>query len=138
MTAIDFALDRRLAADTVPVASLSLCEVLLMNDARYPWLILVPRLAGLVEIADLDASGQSGLWQEVGIASLALRSTAPCHKLNLGALGNVVRQLHVHLVARHEGDAAWPAPVWGHGSAVKYETEALATLVAQLRLELSR
>jgi diadenosine tetraphosphate (Ap4A) HIT family hydrolase len=138
MTAVDFVLDRRLAADTVPVSSLTLCDVLLMNDARYPWLILVPRLVGLVEITDLDANGQTALWRDVSIASVALLAVAPRHKLNLGALGNIVRQLHVHLVARHEGDYAWPGPVWGHGMAVKYEPAVLIPLLQQLRGELSR
>jgi diadenosine tetraphosphate (Ap4A) HIT family hydrolase len=120
MSEADFVLDPRLAADTCPVATLPLCEVRLMNDARYPWLVLVPRRPGLVEITDLDASGQVTLWQEVNRATAALRAIAPCDKLNLGALGNIVRQLHVHLVARRAGDAAWPGPVWGHGHAQPY------------------
>ncbi|TAM61660.1 MAG: HIT domain-containing protein [Rhodanobacter sp.] len=115
-----FALDPRLAADTVPVIGLPLCDVRLMNDARYAWLILVPRRAGLVEVADLPADEQMALWQEVNRAGKALRAVAPCDKLNLGALGNSVRQLHVHVVARCEGDAAWPGPVWGYGRAQPY------------------
>ena len=131
-----FALDPRLAADTIPVKSLPLCDVLLMNDARYPWLILVPRRASLIEITDLDVDEQATLWLEANRATSALRAVAPCDKLNLGALGNIVRQLHVHLVARCEGDAAWPSPVWGHGHAVTYDAQALATLVDALRLQL--
>lgn len=106
MNASTYVLDPRLAADTVPVTSLALCDVLLMNDSRYPWLILVPRRSGLVEIIDLDPDEQALLWREVNHASTALRAVSPCEKLNLGALGNIVRQLHVHLVARSPGDAA--------------------------------
>jgi diadenosine tetraphosphate (Ap4A) HIT family hydrolase len=134
MSEAGFTLDPRLAADTRPVASLPLCELLLMNDARYPWLILVPRRRGAVEITDLDDGEQAALWQEVNRATAALRAVAPCDKLNLGALGNLVRQLHVHLIARREGDAAWPGPVWGHGRAAAYEAarmEALATALRQ-------
>jgi diadenosine tetraphosphate (Ap4A) HIT family hydrolase len=137
MNAAGFALDPRLAADTRPVASLPLCDVLLMNDARYPWLILVPRRAGLVEITDQRPDEQAVLWQEVDRAAAALRAVAPCDKLNLGALGNIVRQLHVHVVARVEGDAAWPGPVWGHGQAAAYDGKQLGTLLASLRQALT-
>lgn len=118
----EFQLDPRLHADTHAVASLPLCEVRLMNDARYAWLVLIPRRAGLVEITDLPDDAQARLWQEVNRASAALRAVAPCDKLNLGALGNVVRQLHVHVVGRREGDPAWPGPVWGHSPAQPYGT----------------
>ena len=110
-----FTLDPRLAADTRLLASLPLCDVRLMDDARYGWLLLVPRRDGLVEIADLDEGEQATLWHEVNRAAAALRAAMPCDKLNLGALGNIVRQLHVHVVARREGDAGWPGPVLGHG-----------------------
>ncbi|MEO8997809.1 MAG: HIT family protein [Rhodanobacter sp.] len=129
----EFILDPRLAADTFAVTSLPLCDVLLMNDARYPWLILVPRRAGMIEITDLDTSEQAELWQEVDRTSVALRTVVPCDKLNLGALGNIVRQLHVHLVARQEGDAAWPGPVWGHGHAQHYDGSACNRLIESLR-----
>jgi len=137
MSAAGFVLDPRLAADTRPVASLPLCELRLMDDARYAWLVLVPRRAGLVEITDLDAGEQAVLWREVNRATAALRAAVPCDKLNLGALGNVVRQLHVHLVARIEGDAAWPGPVWGHGRSVAYDDDRAATLIAALRHSLA-
>ncbi|HZY34617.1 MAG TPA: HIT family protein [Rhodanobacter sp.] len=137
MNAAGFALDPRLAADTRPVASLPLCDVLLMNDARYPWLILVPRRAGLVEITDLYADEQAVLWQEVNRAVAALRAAAPCDKLNLGALGNIVRQLHVHVVARVEGDAAWPGPVWGHGQAAARGDNEARVLIAALQRQLA-
>jgi diadenosine tetraphosphate (Ap4A) HIT family hydrolase len=137
MSEAGFALDPRLAADTRLVASLPLCDVLLMNDARYPWLILVPRRAGLVEIADLRDDEQAMLWQEVNRAAAALRAVAPCDKLNLGALGNIVRQLHVHVVARVEGDAAWPGPVWGNGQAVARGDAQARLLIATLQQQLA-
>ena len=133
MSAADFVLDPRLAADTSPVASLPLCDVRLMNDARYPWLILVPRQAGLVELADLDDADQVALWRELNRAAAALRQAAPCEKLNIAALGIIVRQLHVHVVARNEGDAAWPGPVWGHGTAAPYGPVARDALITRLR-----
>ena len=129
MSEAAFALDPRLQADTHPVAMLPLCELRLMDDARYPWLILVPRRAGVTEIADLTESEQAQLWREANQAAAALRAVAPCDKLNLGALGNIVRQLHLHVVARTEGDAAWPGPVWGSGAAVPYGDEVLASML---------
>lgn len=128
-----FVLDPRLDHDTRPVASLALCDVRLMNDARFPWLVLVPRQANLVEICDLPAEQQAALWHEVNLAAQALRSMMPFDKLNLGALGNIVRQLHIHVVGRREGDAAWPGPVWGSGAAVPYEEDTLVALTGQLR-----
>ncbi|MEO9080288.1 MAG: HIT family protein [Rhodanobacter sp.] len=128
-----FALDPRLAADTRLVTSLPFCDVQLMNDARYPWLVLVPRRAGLVEITDLADDEQAALWLEVNQAGRAMRAVAPFEKLNLGALGNIVRQLHVHLVGRREGDSAWPGPVWGHGQTQAYAQSALHERLAALR-----
>ncbi|MEO8778181.1 MAG: HIT family protein [Rhodanobacter sp.] len=133
MTLDAFALDPRLAADTHLVASLPLCEVQLMDDARYAWLVLVPRRGSLIEITDLGDDDQATLWHEVNRASRALRATTPCDKLNLGALGNIVRQLHVHVVARCAGDAGWPGPVWGHGPAQPYAEAALHERLAALR-----
>ena len=137
MSATTFRLDPRLAADTHLVAQLPLCDVLLMNDARYPWLILVPRRDSMVEITDLSAAEQTTLWQEVNRAGTALRAIAPCDKLNIGALGNIVRQLHIHVVARCEGDAAWPGPVWGHGPAQVYNKEQVRDLADKLRSQIS-
>jgi diadenosine tetraphosphate (Ap4A) HIT family hydrolase len=122
-----FELDARLAGDTVVVGDLPLCRVLLMRDQRFSWLVLVPRQAGLVEVSDLAEADRVALWREVDQAGSALRAVAPCDKLNIGALGNIVRQLHVHVVARVEGDAAWPGPVWGSGKAEPYaDIEAVA------------
>ncbi len=133
MSDTGFVLDPRLQADSLPVAQLGLCELRLMNDARFAWLLLVPRRHALVEIADLTAAEQSQLWQEASRAAAALRTVAPCDKLNLGALGNIVRQLHLHVVARVEGDAAWPGPVWGSGRAEPYAPGQLAARIEALR-----
>ena len=138
MSSLGFQLDPRLAADTLPLARLDLCDARLMNDARFAWVVLVPQRAGLVEIADLSPSDRTLLWHEVDRAGAALRAVAPCDKLNLGALGNIVRQLHEHVVARREGDAAWPGPVWGSGPAVSYGEGERHALLDRLRQALSR
>jgi diadenosine tetraphosphate (Ap4A) HIT family hydrolase len=128
-----FELDIRLASDTVVVGDLTLCRVLLMRDSRYAWLVLVPRRADKVEVSDLPDDEQALLWREVGTAGAALRAIVPCDKLNIGALGNIVRQLHVHIVARREGDAAWPGPVWGFGKAEAYAEGDAERLVGAIR-----
>jgi diadenosine tetraphosphate (Ap4A) HIT family hydrolase len=133
-----FTLDPRLAADTHEIGDLALCRALLMNDARYPWLILVPRRADLVEIADLDPADRAALIEEVARASEAVRKLHGVEKINVGALGNIVRQLHVHVVGRAAGDAAWPGPVWGAGVARRYEPAAAAALADRFRRELMR
>jgi diadenosine tetraphosphate (Ap4A) HIT family hydrolase len=128
-----FALDPRLAADTHTVGELPLSRALLMDDARYPWLVLVPRIAGACELVDLDAAAQSQLLAEISVACRALQSLYAPHKLNVAALGNVVEQLHVHIVARNTGDAAWPAPVWGRGEPHHYAREESDERIAALR-----
>jgi diadenosine tetraphosphate (Ap4A) HIT family hydrolase len=115
-----FSLDPQLEADTHVLGRLPLCRVLLMNDARYPWLILVPEKADLAEIIDLDTPDQQQLMREIAIASQVLRSLYNPDKLNVGALGNRVRQLHVHVLARFVSDEAWPGPVWGVGTTQPY------------------
>lgn len=130
-----FQLDARLATDTLFVAEWSLCRVLLMDDAQFPWLVLVPRREALVELDDLVARDREQLMHEITRAMKVLRGVVECDKLNVGALGNIVRQLHVHVVARREGDAAWPGPVWGHGPAHHYLPEARDKLLAVLRRE---
>jgi diadenosine tetraphosphate (Ap4A) HIT family hydrolase len=131
-----FTLDPRLEADSAFVAQLALCELRLMNDYRFPWLLLVPRRVGMSEIAELDDADQQLLWSEVNRAAAALRACVPCDKLNLGALGNIVRQLHLHVVARREGDAAWPGPVWGSGAAQPYPQQQQQLLIEALRAQL--
>jgi diadenosine tetraphosphate (Ap4A) HIT family hydrolase len=129
----EFILDPRLDADTTAIADLALCTLRLLKDARFPWLILVPKRAGVAEIIDLDAMDRAILFDEIVLVSGALRAATGCHKLNVAALGNQVRQLHVHVIARFEGDAAWPRPVWGMGEPVAYEPAARDRLVAALR-----
>jgi diadenosine tetraphosphate (Ap4A) HIT family hydrolase len=129
MTSDAFALDPRLAKDTVAVCDWPLCRVLLMNDARYPWIVLVPQRANAVEAFDLSETEQAQLWREATHAAELLKTATGCRKTNIGALGNMVAQLHVHVIARNEGDAAWPGPVWGVGAAEPYETGALGVQV---------
>jgi diadenosine tetraphosphate (Ap4A) HIT family hydrolase len=124
-----FALDPRLAADTVVVGDLPLAQVLLMDDARFPWLILVPRRAGVSEITDLAPDDGAALWGEVGLAVGVMQALAKPDKVNVAALGNVVAQLHVHVVGRFRSDPAWPGPVWGHGAAKPYPPHARAQLI---------
>ena len=115
-----FTLDERLLQDTCRLAELPLCRVLLMNDARYPWLILVPRVADVSEVFELDEAQQQQLWNETRLLAKAMHEVFAADKMNIATLGNVVSQLHMHLVVRLEGDASWPAPVWGNGVAVPY------------------
>lgn len=132
----EFALDPRLAADSVFIADGPLSQVRLMDDARFPWLLLVPRVAGASEWLDLDGGQQRLLLAEINQAGALLRAAPGVRKLNIGALGNIVRQLHVHLVGRHEGDAAWPGPVWGSGAAQRHAPDALAREVDAWRQRL--
>jgi diadenosine tetraphosphate (Ap4A) HIT family hydrolase len=131
-----FVLDDRLAADTVHLTDWALSRVLLMNDARYPWLILVPRRAGLVEFHDLAHAERMVLCEEIARASRGLKAHTAALKINVGALGNVVAQLHVHVVARNPGDAAWSGPVWGHGAREPYGPGALERTLSELAVRL--
>lgn len=117
---MSFDLHPTLARDTVAVARLPLCRVLLMKDRRFPWLILVPEREALREIHELPAADRAQLIEEVARASEVLARLFQPDKLNVGALGNVVPQLHVHVVARFAADSAWPGPVWGSGAALPY------------------
>ncbi|MPY70263.1 MAG: HIT domain-containing protein [Alphaproteobacteria bacterium] len=122
-----FTLDARLAADTEPVADFVLCRVRLMNDARFPWLILVPARPGLSEWHDVGPDDAALLWDETARAARALETLCAPEKINIAALGNIVRQLHIHVVARNTGDAAWPGPVWGAGTTEPYTPDALTS-----------
>jgi diadenosine tetraphosphate (Ap4A) HIT family hydrolase len=124
----DFALDPRLAADAIPVGDLSLSAVLLNDDARFPWLILVPRRSASVEITDLSNEDAATLMQELRIATRVMVELARPDKVNIAALGNVVPQLHVHVVGRFRSDPAWPGPVWGQGRRTPYPPHAAAAL----------
>ena len=127
-----FALHARLAADTTAVADWGLSRVLLMEDARFPWLILVPRRAGLVELHDLEHAEGLVLIEEIRRASSGLKAMTGAAKINVGALGNLVPQLHVHVLARQPGDPAWPGPVWGQGTAVPYAPDTRRALLEKL------
>jgi diadenosine tetraphosphate (Ap4A) HIT family hydrolase len=126
-------LDPRLAGDTAPVGDLPLSRVLAMKDANYPWLILVPRRAGAVELIDLAPSDQVALIGEIDRASHALKMHTHCDKLNIAALGNVVPQLHVHVVARFKNDAAGSRAVWGVAPAKPYPAQALTSFAHTMR-----
>ena len=133
-----YELHPQLAADTHPLATLPLCELRLMDDANYPWLVLVPRVAGARELIDLKATQRRQLMDETDLAARLLRDAFRPFKLNVAALGNLVPQLHVHVIARYEGDPAWPAPVWGRVAARPYEPEALVERISRLREALPR
>lgn len=133
----EYLLDPRLAADSIAIGSLTVCEVRLQDDARFPWLVLVPQRKGVSEFFELSAPDRAALFEEITSVSAALRAVTNCLKINVGALGNIVRQLHIHVVARNEGDAAWPGPVWGSGARVPYANAEKAALIAQLRSTLA-
>ncbi|MFO7766426.1 MAG: HIT domain-containing protein [Pelovirga sp.] len=118
-----FNLDERLQRDTFPVASFPLCELLLMNNAHYPWLMLVPRREGVTELQQLAQADRDQLWHESYQLSVWMSDHFQFDKLNVGALGNVVSQLHLHHVGRRKDDPAWPGPVWGHGASISYSSE---------------
>jgi len=132
----EFVLDPRLAADTLALGELDFCRVLLMNDARFPWLILVPRRAGLRELIDLAVCDQQRLLAEINRCAHALHALLKPDKLNIAMLGNVVAQLHAHVVARFVDDAAWPRPVWGTGSARAYVARDADARLSTLRTAL--
>lgn len=134
MTVIE--LDERLVQDSYPVTELSLCQVRLMDDARFPWLVLIPRRSGVSEIFDLGEEDQQRLWYEATQVGRMLKVLAKGDKLNIASLGNVVTQLHVHVVVRRRDDAAWPAPVWGHGEAEPYDLDGLASMRDHLLAQL--
>jgi diadenosine tetraphosphate (Ap4A) HIT family hydrolase len=132
-----WSLHPQLAHDTTPVGDFALTRVLVMNDANYPWVILVPRRSGAVEIIDLGEADRTGLMAEIAEVSAALKQLTGCDKLNVAAIGNVVPQLHIHVVARRTNDAAWPKPVWGAVPVRPYAAGELDAFVAVLRRALA-
>jgi diadenosine tetraphosphate (Ap4A) HIT family hydrolase len=128
-----WSLHPQLGRDTVHLGDLALSRVLVVNDANWPWLLLVPRRLGVREIIDLDEVEQAQLMTEISRAARALKAVTGCDKLNIAALGNVVPQLHVHVIGRREGDAGWPRPVWGAAPAVAYEKQAIEQFTGDLR-----
>ncbi|MEO8672426.1 MAG: HIT domain-containing protein [Tahibacter sp.] len=132
-----FSLDTRLAADCHTVGELELSRVLLMDDARFPWLILVPRQAGLRELTELGRDDQHRLLDEINRVAHVLHAIAKPDKMNIAALGNVVAQLHVHVIARYQRDAAWPRPVWGVGERNAYSDSERDRVLGMLRAGLA-
>jgi diadenosine tetraphosphate (Ap4A) HIT family hydrolase len=132
-----FEIDPAFLATSEPLGDLALCHARLQNDARYPWIVLIPRVGGAVELEDLPGSDQTALMAEILAAGRAVRALGvPVDKLNVGALGNITRQLHVHIIGRQLGDPAWPGPVWGHSAAVAYSPDDLARAVAATKAAL--
>jgi diadenosine tetraphosphate (Ap4A) HIT family hydrolase len=133
----EWSLHPQLAADTHLVGDLRLSRLLIIKDSNYPWLILVPRQPGVSEILDLSAADQARLMEEIGRTGRALKEITACDKLNIAALGNVVTQLHVHVIARSRNDPAWPQPVWGKLKPKLYDGRSLDAFAALLRKALT-
>ena len=131
-----FTLDQRLQQDTLLLGDFPLCRLLLMNDANYPWFILVPRRDEVSELFQLDAQEQQQLWRESTELAEVLKDTFKADKMNVATLGNVVSQLHMHVIVRRKDDPAWPAPVWGKHPAKAYSDEQVAALRDKLRMVL--
>ncbi len=137
-----FALDPAFVSTSRAVGDLGLCHVRLQDDARYAWLVLIPRLEGLSELEDLSKPNRAHLMEEVVLCGQAVRAMGlalgrTVDKLNFGALGNITAQLHGHVVGRWRGDAAWPGPVWGHGQAIAYCEQDLQTALSAARIALA-
>ena len=133
MSASDWSLHSQLKKDTIDIGDLRLCRVLVIKDAHYPWLLLVPRREGAVEIIDLDEVAQAQLMTETTRVSRALKDITKCDKLNVAALGNVVPQLHVHIIARRTSDVAWPRPVWGVAPPVPHDAQEVQQFISAIR-----
>jgi diadenosine tetraphosphate (Ap4A) HIT family hydrolase len=136
-----FALDARLEASSIFLADLPLCQARLQSDARWPWIVLIPRLNSLRELEDLAPHDLEAATREILMAGRAVRAIGKAsgrtiEKLNVGALGNVVAQLHIHVVGRRSDDPAWPGPVWGFGAPVDYSDEQTMAILALARVSL--
>ncbi len=138
MSETGWSLHPQLHADTAFVCDLPLSRLLVMNDANFPWLILVPRRVGASELFDLSGADQAALASEIALVSRALKDATRCDKLNVAAIGNVVPQLHIHIVARFTGDALWPKPVWGAAPPRAYDPAALERFVTAMRVRAAR
>ncbi len=132
-----FILDSRLEQDTLPIGDFPLCRLLLMNDAQYPWFILVPRREAVSELFQLDAADQQQLWRETTSFAEIVKDSFGADKMNVATLGNVVSQLHMHVIARSRDDAAWPAPVWGRHQPKPYTQDQAAAIRARLKTVLT-
>lgn len=132
-----FILDSRLEQDTLPIGDFPLCRLLLMNDAQYPWFILVPRREAVSELFQLDAADQQQLWRETTVFAEIVKDSFGADKMNVATLGNVVSQLHMHVIARARDDAAWPSPVWGRHQPKPYTQDQAAAIRARLKTVLT-
>ncbi|MDF2398394.1 HIT domain-containing protein [Pseudomonas protegens] len=132
-----FTLDSRLQQDTLPIGDFPLCRLLLSNDANYPWFILVPRREDISELFQLDVTDQLQLWRETTALAEVLKDSFDADKLNVATLGNVVSQLHMHVIVRKRDDAAWPAPVWGKHPAKPYTAQEVVAIRNRLRVVLT-
>ncbi|KIY39175.1 histidine triad (HIT) protein [Pseudomonas sp. 10-1B] len=128
-----FVLDSRLQQDCLVLGEFALCQLLLSKDANYPWFILVPKRPGISELFELDAAQQQQLWQETSALAEALKASYNADKMNVATLGNVVSQLHMHVIVRQRDDVAWPAPVWGKCPAVAYTDDQVQAIRQRLR-----
>ena len=128
----DFVLDPRLDRDSTLLIKLGLCQLRLMQDSRWPWVLLIPQRSGITEIFDMTPLDQTMLTFEASLTARAVQQATGCLKVNIGALGNQVRQFHLHVIARNEGDPAWPGPVWGHGEASPWARDARAEFTERL------
>jgi diadenosine tetraphosphate (Ap4A) HIT family hydrolase len=128
----EFSLHPQLAQDTVAIGDLALSRLLIHKDANYTWLLLVPRRVDITEIVDLDANARSQLMNEIADVSRALKDVTQCDKINVAALGNMVPQLHVHIIARRKTDVAWPRPIWGTAPPIAYHDKYLQALIDTL------
>lgn len=128
-----FDMDSRLQQDSLVLGDFPLCRLLLSKDANYPWFILVPKRAGVSELFDLSQEDQAQLWKETTYLAEALKREFAADKMNVATLGNVVSQMHMHVIVRHQDDPAWPAPVWGKVPAVGYAAGQVDAIRQRLR-----
>ena len=133
MDAVSFVIDSQLKQTSYPLTSLDVCDLRLVDDQRWPWLLIIPRVAQAVELIDISPDLRAQVWLEIDHVGRVMRDQFSPHKLNIAALGNQVRQLHVHCIARFPEDEAWPNPVWGVGDSVPYDSELLNTRLNGLR-----
>lgn len=133
----EFILNKQLEADTYLVSELENCSLRLLDDARWPWLVLVPRVEDIEEWHDLSKGQRIMIDDEVARVSSHLKIITKCEKINIAAIGNMVRQLHIHVIARNEGDASWPGPVWGYGTRQPYEVDSANKFIESFKAEFS-
>jgi diadenosine tetraphosphate (Ap4A) HIT family hydrolase len=133
MDAITFEIDSQLKQTSYPLTSLGVCDLRLVDDQRWPWLLIIPRVPHAVELIDLTPDLRSEVWLEIDHVARVMRDQFSPYKLNIAALGNQVRQLHIHCIARFPDDDVWPNPVWGIGESVPYDSELLAARLNSLK-----